>query len=192
MVKISSPIGKQYAYSNLGFGLLGHLMELKTKNTYEELVITRLCKPLGMDNTIITLDASLKERLAVPHEGGKAVPVWEDLTLAGAGSFLSTSHDMLKYMEAHLNGGEGPLHEALQFAIQKRRPTDIFSRAMGLGWHIDSENALDIIWHNGGSGGSRSYMAFLKTSNVGVVVLSNSSSSVDELGRKILYLLHRH
>ena len=99
---------------------------------------------------------------------------------------------MLKYLEAHLNGGEGSLYEAMQLTIQKRRPTDVSSQAIGLGWHIDSENALDIIWHNGGSGGSCSYMAFLKGSQVGVVVLSNSNSTVDELGRKILYLLHLH
>ena len=69
---------------------------------------------------------------------------------------------------------------------------DYTSRAVGLGWHIDSENALDIIWHNGGAGGSRSYVAFLREPQVGVVVLSNSNSEVDELGRKVLYLLALH
>jgi CubicO group peptidase (beta-lactamase class C family) len=79
----------------------------------------------------------------------------------------------------------------MRLAVTKRRPTDRPATAIGLGWHIDSENALDIVWHNGGSGGSRSYVAFLPTSGVGVVVLSNSSDPVDGLGKKVLYLLHR-
>jgi len=192
MVKIESPIGKTYAYSNLGFGLLGHILALKGDTKYEDLVIARVCDPLGMDSTRMILDESLNSRLAIPHDGGKEVEVWEDETLAGAGSFLSTPHDMLLYLEAHWNE-QDPLYEAMQLAIQKWRPTDTPATAIGLGWHIDSENALDFVWHNGGSGGSRSYVAMLPKQQLGVVVLSNSSDmTVEELGKKVLYLLHRY
>lgn len=192
MVKIESPIGKTYAYSNLGFGLLGHILALKSEAKYEDVVIARICDPLGMDSTRMTLDDSLKSRIAMPHNGGSEVEVWEDETLAGAGSFLSTPHDMLLYLQAHWNEDD-PRYEAMQLAIQKRRPTDTSKTAIGLGWHIDSENALDIVWHNGGAGGSRSYVAMIPNRKIGVVILSNSSStSVEELGKKVLYLLLRH
>jgi serine-type D-Ala-D-Ala carboxypeptidase/endopeptidase len=191
-ITLSSPVGTRYAYSNLGFGLLGQLLESRAKRCYEDLVVARICDPLGMAGTRMTLDESLKARLASPHDKGKPVSVWEDRTLAGAGSFLSTAHDMLAFVRAHLGDGAGSLGEAMRLAVMKRRPTDRPATAIGLGWHIDSENALDIVWHNGGSGGSRSYVAFLPASGVGVVVLSNSSSSVDGLGKKLLYLLHLH
>ena len=184
------PPGKKYAYSNLGFGLLGHALALQAGADYEDLVVERICTPIGMNSTRMTLDESLRSRLAVPHDGGSPVKVWEDRTMAGAGSFLSTAADMLRYIEAHFPGADHPLHSAMQATIGKRRPADNPATAIGLGWHITSENAIDIIWHNGGSGGSRSYAAFLPEQQTGVVVLSNSSSSVDELGRKVLYLLH--
>ena len=41
-------IGGQATYSNLGMGFLGHLLELRSGKSYEELIITRICKPLGM------------------------------------------------------------------------------------------------------------------------------------------------
>jgi CubicO group peptidase (beta-lactamase class C family) len=85
-----------------------------------------------------------------------------------------------------------PFERIAAETTRKRRPADMPSRSMGLGWHIDSENALDILWHNGGAGGSSSYVAFLMEPRVGVVVLSNSSNSVDELGHTVLYLLVRH
>lgn len=191
-VKLSVPVGTSYTYSNLGFGLLGHLLELRANTSYEDLVIARICEPLGMGSTRMTLDEAMKARLATPHDRGKPVPVWEDRTMAGAGSFLSTPRDLLRYVGAHLGNGEGGPGEAMRAAITKRRPTDTPATAIGLGWHIDSENALDIVWHNGGSGGSRSYVAFLPASKVGVIALSNSSSSVDQLGKKLLYLLHLH
>lgn len=185
------PIGSQYEYSNWGFGLLGDLLERRAGTPYEQLVIERLCDPLEMDSTRMTLTPELLARLATPHDAGKPVVVWEDTTMAGAGSFLSTCSDMMKYVEAHFEK-DHPLHAALALAVQKRRPTDSPETAIGLGWHITSENALDIVWHNGGSGGSSSYVALLPEHEVGVVVLSNSTSSVDELGRKLVYLAQRH
>ncbi len=191
--RIESPIGKSYKYSNLGFGLLGHLLALRAETSFEDLVVERICDPLGMDDTRMTLDEAQQSRVASPHDGGKPVPVWSNETLAGAGAFLSTADDMLKYVAAYLQPGDGEtLSTALPLCIEKRRPTDEPARAIGLGWHIDSENALDIIWHNGGTGGSSSYVAMLPKSQIGVVVLSNSTESVDEIGHKIVYLLHRH
>jgi len=191
MVNIESPIGKTFAYSNVGFGLLGHLLALKTETDYEDLIVDRICDPLGMDSTRMTLDDDLKSRLAMPHDGGKQVEVWEDTTLAGAGSFLSTPHDMLLYLQAHWDE-ENPLYESMQLAIRKRRPTDTPATAIGLSWFTDSENALDIVWHNGGAGGSRSYIGMIPDRQVGAVILSNTSStSVEDLGKKVLYLLLR-
>lgn len=191
MVNIEFPIGKTFAYSNVGFGLLGHVLAIKAETNYEQLVVTRICNPLGMGSTRMTLDDDLKSRLALPHDNGKQVEVWEDTTLAGAGSFLSTPHDMLLYLRAHWDR-DNPLFDAMQLAIRKRRPTDTPATAIGLSWFTDSENALDIIWHNGGAGGSRSYIAMIPERQVGVVILSNNSStSVEELGKKVLYLLLR-
>jgi D-alanyl-D-alanine-carboxypeptidase/D-alanyl-D-alanine-endopeptidase len=62
--------GAKYEYSNLGFGLLGHALERRAGTTFEEFVISRLCQPLGMGSTRMTLDEPLKARLATPHENG--------------------------------------------------------------------------------------------------------------------------
>ncbi|MGC1272153.1 MAG: serine hydrolase [Planctomycetaceae bacterium] len=198
-ITLPRPPGEGSEYSNLGFGLLGHALARRADKSYEGLVVERICDPLGMASTRMTLDAALTSRLATPHDGGEPVPVWEDTTMPGAGSFLSTADDMLKYVAAHWeepaevgSDRHAALVRAMRETTRKLRPTDVPEQAVGLGWHIQSENALDIVWHNGGAGGSCSYVAFLNQPRVGVVVLSNSRASVDELGRRVLYLLARH
>ena len=53
---------------------------------------------------------------------------------------------------------------------------------LGLAWHVRDIEGEDIFWHNGGTGGFRSFLAFDKEKKRAVVVLSNSSISVDALG----------
>ena len=65
-------IGGQGAYSNLGMGFLGHLLELRSGKSYEELIITRICKPLGMTSSNTSVTASLEDpRLATCY-------LWDD------------------------------------------------------------------------------------------------------------------
>ena len=138
----------------------------------------------------MTLSDEQRERVATPHDANQPVEVWEDITLAGAGSLLSSAQDMIRYMRSHWSERDGTLGRAMTLAVRKHRRTDSPQTAIGLGWHVDSENALDIVWHNGGSGGSRSYVAMLPDRQIGVCVLANwSQANVDELGRKLVYLL---
>jgi hypothetical protein len=56
------------------------------------------------------------------------------------------------------------------------------------GWFIQTKNENSIIWHNGGTGGYRSFTGFDPKSKRGVVVLSNHSSPAgpDDIGRHLL------
>jgi hypothetical protein len=55
---------------------------------------------------------------------------------------------------------------------------------IGLAWHINTDG---VVWHNGGTGGYRSFMGFNKKSGRGVVVLANSAGGdTDGLGLSIL------
>jgi CubicO group peptidase (beta-lactamase class C family) len=48
-----------------------------------------------------------------------------------------------------------------------------------------------MLWHNGGTGGFRSFLGFVPDTHVGVVVLSNSSRSVDAIGFRLLESISR-
>lgn len=187
--QLTRDIGSQYEYSNLGGGLLGHVLARRAGTGYETLVRSRICGPLGMNNTGITLTPEMKARLAVGHNQGlESVKNWDLPTLAGAGALRSTANDMLTFLAANLGYIKSPLAPAMAAMLKVRRPTGQPGLEVALGWHIWTTNGKEIIWHNGGTGGYRAFMGFDPKARIGVAVLSNTFTAVgvDDIGRHLL------
>src|SRR5437660_11502423 len=72
--------------------------------------------------------------------------------------------------------------------LKERRPTGQPGLEVALGWHIFTTGGKEIIWHNGGTGGYRSFMGLDPKARVGVVVLSNAETAAggDDIGRHLL------
>ena len=184
---LTRDIGAKYEYSNLGVGLLGHILSLRAGTDYETLVRTRICQPLKMDSTRIKLTPEMQVRLATGHSASlKPVSNWDLPTLAGAGALRSTANDMLKFLAANLGTSKSPLLVAMQKTHQTQHDTGIPDLEIGLGWHILKKFNTEIVWHNGGTGGYHSFIGFDQKKRKGVVVLSNSANDIDDIGRHIL------
>jgi D-alanyl-D-alanine-carboxypeptidase/D-alanyl-D-alanine-endopeptidase len=182
-------IGSQYEYSNLGGGLLGHVLTLRAGMDYEALVRARITAPLDMKSTSITLSPEMKARLAVGHDAKlKSVANWDLPTLAGAGALRSTANDLLTFLAANLGYIKTPLAPAMAAMVEVRRPTGTPGLDVGLAWHIFSTPLGTVIWHNGGTGGYRSFIGYDSKTRIGVVVLANASTAagVDDIGRHLL------
>jgi len=187
--QLTRDIGSQYEYSNLGGGLLGHVLALRAGTSYEALVKARICDPLGMKDTRISLTPEMKARLAAGHNAAlDTVENWDLPTLAGAGAIRSTANDMLNLIAAELGYTKSPLAPAMTAMLKERRPTGVQNLEIALGWHIFTANGKEIVWHNGGTGGYRSFIGFDPKAKVGVVLLSNTSTAVgmDDIGRHLL------
>jgi D-alanyl-D-alanine-carboxypeptidase/D-alanyl-D-alanine-endopeptidase len=187
--QLTRDIGAQYEYSNLGVGLLGHVLTLRAGMDYETLVRSRICEPLGMSSTRVTLSPEMKARLAIGHSPTlSAVPNWDLSTLAGAGALRSSANDMLTFLAANLGYTKTPLAAAMAAELSIRRPTGSPDMEIAYGWHVQTKNGNSIIWHNGGTGGYRTYIGFDPKSHAGVVVLSNISTAAgpDDIGRHLL------
>ncbi len=185
--ELTRDIGAQYEYSNLGAGLLGHVLALKAGTNYEALVSRRICVPLGMTDTVITLSPEQKGRLATGHDGaGRAVENWDIPTLAGAGALRSTANDLLKFAAANLGLAKSSLGPAMELEQTPRHEAGSPTMRIGLGWHIASEHGTELVWHNGGTGGYHSFIGFDKMRKLGVVLLANSANSIDDIGFHLL------
>ncbi len=181
-------IGAEFEYSNLGVGLLGHVLSLAAGKDYETLVRTRICQPLGMSSTAITLTPEMKSRLAPGHDNRfEPTPNWDLPTLAGAGALRSTANDMLTFLAAQLGYMSSNLDPAIAATRAKRTPSNP-GMEIGLGWLMRSKGDSEIIWHNGGTGGYRSFAGFDPKARIGVVALSNAftMAGVDDLGFHLL------
>lgn len=181
--------GHAVEYSNFGAGLLGQLLARKTAKAYGDLVVERICKPLGMTETMVAVDASLSARRVEGHDAkGNATSHWDLPALAGAGALQSTARDMARYLRANISAPEGQLGPAI---LKSREPRARISRTLqvGLGWHIlHTRSGRDVVWHNGGTGGFGSMVAFDPESKIGVAALMNASHT-DDLDRETMKLL---
>lgn len=182
-------IGSQFEYSNLGGGLLGHVLALRAGTDYETLVRTRITGPLGMHSTAIALSPDLQARLTPGHDAQLRRAVgWDLPTLAGAGAIRSTVNDLLTFVGANLGYVQSPLASAMRAMLAVSRPAGTPRLTVGLGWLTRISPAPKIVWHNGGTGGYRSWIGFDPAARIGVVVLSNASTpeGVDDIGGYIL------
>jgi CubicO group peptidase (beta-lactamase class C family) len=177
--------GSEFEYSNLGAGLLGHLLARRAGTDYESLIGTRITQPLNMPDTGITL-ASSEQRMSPGHKA-MLTPVAKLglTTLAGAGALRSTANGMLTLLEAFLGYKESPLAPAMNVMLEVRRSAGQIK--IGLGWLIISTDDREIAWHNGATGGFYSFVGYDPKARMGVVVISNATrSSVDDIGFHLL------
>jgi len=177
--------GASYEYSNVGVGLLGLALARRNGTSYEDMVLRRVIAPLEMTDTRVTLTPELRARLARGYGGEQEVSNWDLDALAGAGALRSTGADMAKFLAAAMGLSRTPLDSAFRLteAIEfDAGPT----MRIGLGWHVIGPDSSAVIWHNGGTGGYHSFIGFDPRRKIGVVVLSNSTLSIDDIGFHIL------
>jgi CubicO group peptidase (beta-lactamase class C family) len=183
-LELPRDIGESYEYSNFGMGMLGHALELQNNKSYEELLIERIANPLGMDNTRIVFTKSMLNHLAKGHSNGREVENWDLPAMAGAGAIRSTASDMVKYLQANMGIIKSPMYDAMTMTHKIAYENEGQNFKMGLAWHYENEE--DIIWHNGGTGGYISFAGFSKSTNKGVVVLTNTTEGMNDIGFKLL------
>ncbi|MDN8593012.1 serine hydrolase domain-containing protein [Paenibacillus sp. 11B] len=161
-----------FAYSNIGVGLLGYILCKVSGSTYDDLLKKYITSPLRMNETAVMLDSEQNGRFLNGHAStGKRVPHWDLAIHEGAGGIKSSVRDLSLFVQANLND-DSPIAATLQ---KSHLPIWIGDSNRYFGWGEDQLLDKGILWHNGGSAGFNSYLAFNKELRVGVVLLSNYS-----------------
>ena len=187
------PPGAAYEYSNLGSGLLGHTLAVKFGKTYEDLILSELCRPLGLKDTTFVVSEGNRPRFAQGYGPDlDRVPHWQFDVLAPAGALRSTATDVLKFAVANMKG-TGSLGAAMNMTHIPRSPAATLDMQTGLGWLIIPKQSYNIIWHNGGTYGFSSFFSFSKEKETAVVVLRNTAAYMnghtDQVGVSIMKCL---
>jgi serine-type D-Ala-D-Ala carboxypeptidase/endopeptidase len=176
----------RFRYSNYGVGLLGHLLALRAGTSYDELVRRRIGAPLGLTWTGTAVEGG---RLASGHKrGGRPASHWHLAALAGAGGLRSTAADLVAFLRLHADAaGSTPLGLAARETHRARaRAGRLY---VGLSWLIAPPRRripYELLLHEGGTGGFRSFAAVAPRAQIGVVVLANQARSVGALGLRLV------
>lgn len=175
--------GDDPAYSNFGAAVLGGALAAHQDTSYGDLLTARILEPLAMTDTTVAADAaSLPEPRATggsPSGQDRAPWLSDGFAPAGTGVW-STTADLARLAQAVL-GGEAPGAPA----IKPRWPFTDGDR-IGLGWITSQANGRTVTWHNGGTGGFRSFVGLDIAADRAVVVLSNTTSPIDDAALELL------
>jgi len=175
-----------YAYSNLGYGLLGHALALRAGRGYPDLLRERVTGPLKLIDTVVTPGSGQRRRLAQGHKGPVPAAAWDMPVLTGAGGLHSTARDLAQFLEHFLGLRTSPLADALAATLEPQGEADDEKVEACLGWHRITSAAGPIYWQNGGTGGFHGFLAFAPEQQRGVVVLSNATDPIDDIGFHLL------
>jgi serine-type D-Ala-D-Ala carboxypeptidase/endopeptidase len=185
--------GKQSAYSNYGFGLLGFLLAKSQDESYEALLQKTIFEPLEMTSSHVQTQPSGLTLAPPLTDKGRTGDQWTfQEPMVGAGAVKSNMHDMLLFLNACLN--ESALTEAVALATQpffKLSATDEVGLAWVISkhWVISKEKNQTVIWDNGETGGYAAFLGFNPGTKQGLVVLSNLTIGDDLPKRGVNFLL---
>ena len=164
------PPGTHMHYSDFGVGLLGQLLANAANRDYQELVLDRICRPLGMTDTLTGPGPSC----ATGYRRGRPVPMWHMDALAAAGTLRCSATDLLRYLQAHLRPEATPLSVALH-ATQVPLVAAKGNDRICLVWNHRRSRYGDLLFHSGATRGFTAFLGFCPQAHTGVAALVNTT-----------------
>ncbi len=191
------PPGERMSYCNVGFAVLGRIVEVLRRETFDRAIRKRLFEPLDMRHAMTLPEDALRHRCAVGH-----VPDPNDPKTARVAPAMYLSHgqkaagstpamsapDLLKFAWMHLDRGRAEdgtriLSAASTQAMQRRRvrlpPHMPFAiDAWGLGWILSNWNGHRVIGHDGGTIGQYAFLRVSPAKRLSMALLTNGGDAV--------------
>ncbi|SEJ79115.1 CubicO group peptidase, beta-lactamase class C family [Dyadobacter sp. SG02] len=186
--------GNRFEYSNIGFALLGYLVERISKMPFEQYCKTQLFKPLEMHHTSWFLEPFRSDRLAVPYQYSASLSQYQKEPQGKfpdypAGQLRCTVNDLAKFLACWSNDGAYAGTRVMEArSVQNLTPKD-----MSLGFHtwfmylLNTETPT--YSHSGHGPGVSTYMLYDPFSKRGLIILMNGELSDYFEWRKLIDLL---
>lgn len=186
----SGPVG-QFRYSNLGYNILGLVLDPRQRDGWKDVVKREVLDPLGMRETSARVSDLEPRVVAMPHDYSaegtfrRIRLAKADANMHAAGGHFATARDLARFVAAHASGGRvdgvqvfrpemmASAHRKQIDQTQRSWPFDRFG--WGYGWDLSTYGDETIVHRFGGFSGYRSHMSFMPSRGIGVVVLVNGS-----------------
>lgn len=190
---MQSAPGKQWAYNNSGYILLGAIIEKVSGLSYEQFIQQNIFEPLGMKQSYYDSPTRVIPRRVAGYDKSSDVytnAAYLSMTQPYAAGALASTVDDLVLWDSALYTEQLLKHETLQQAHISHRLTDGSSTAYGYGWAISEYAGHRLIEHGGGIHGFRTRAIRMPDDHVFVAVLSNNGGTdPEQLAFKIAALV---
>lgn len=194
-VTLIGPVGGRASYSQLGYNLLGRVIENVTGETYEAAVTSLVLEQVGLANSVFTAGQAITRQFAVGHnlsEGVlKVARTWKDTRGNNpGGGLVSSVSDQLRWARFHLGGGD--------LVRRMQEPTVVLhgstlGDAVGLGWFLRDVDGVRTVGHGGSTNGQFANLLLVPGREFAVVAVSNAGpDSGLEFNQAVLHWALEH
>ena len=204
----SAGIREKYQYNNFMFMLQGLISEKVTGLSWEENVVEKFFKPLGMSRSNLSIESLEKSDDAALGYTLKKDSIIEKTDyyhikgMSPAGSINSSVNEMARWVITWINGGKFEGKELLpssyvseaissQMVASAGFPSkeypDLYLSNYGYGWGLSSYRGHYLVQHGGAIDGFSALTCFFPSDSIGIVVLVNQNgSSIPALVRNVI------
>jgi CubicO group peptidase (beta-lactamase class C family) len=187
-----SPPGERFHYSNLGYGVIGHVIARTSGLDYADFVRREVFLPLGMTRASVGIAPELEPHRAILYgTDGRRLPIYESAHPAASDVWCS-AHDLLRFGLFHLKLPSDDQRRILDDSAidEMQRPTASMGKdRYAIGWVLSTEpDGSTTVRHGGGMAGAQAQLVLLPAAKLAIVVLVNADErrAVDELTQAIL------
>ncbi len=188
-VDLVSDPGTTREYSNLGFGLLGHVLERAAGKPIDQLMRELICEPLQLANTAIQDDSEIQPATGYYRKSRGGAETTHSLKerLAGSGGLVTSTEDLATFLIAQMKPGVFS-SDVLQQLHTETQVSDGYGSGGALGWRVRTlEGVGPILEKNGGRNNCSAWIGYSVEHKVAVAIVANCGGpDVDPIGRTLL------
>jgi CubicO group peptidase (beta-lactamase class C family) len=180
------PPGVVSEYSNIGYGLLGHILAEQSGQTLSTFLAREVFRPLGMRDTVMLETAAVPPGAARKYDAsGKPLPETFNDT-PGAGNIYASVHDLVRFGMFHLDDRPSSVLSPAAKELMRSyvEPGALYpyydSSRYGLGWYFrTTSNGTRVVWHEGGMPGASTMLLLLPDQEIVAAVVINANDRND-------------
>jgi CubicO group peptidase (beta-lactamase class C family) len=182
--------GERYAYSNIGYGVLGLTLSRAARTPFMTLVEQGIFTPLGMTSSTFIVSDRLRPWLSAGYANGPngidaAMPAREHDGRGYKvpnGGVYSTVVDLARFVGALTGAGKTVMSDAMRTAMLTKQTPEAGASGYGFGLQIGAkEGAPTVVGHGGSVAGYTAHLSFDPRTKIGVILLRNYGSGATNL-----------
>ncbi len=190
----NKPVG-EYLYSHVNFALLEIIIEHVCKESYETLLQEKIITPLSLNETFLGVNEKLLKNASKSYgPNGRETMFWSFQSFEGSLGLKSSLHDLLILIRTYMGLQNEEYTALFQETFQERQPTELAQELdINYAWHeYHHKKYFNVKLHPGRSSGHQVTIHFIPETKTGVIILANSTASLDNLGYMMLALVNNH
>ncbi len=180
-----------FVYSHVNYALLEIIIERVTGLNFGDVLDKYIFLPLDMARSFIDFKEQKNDVISKGYDRSlNECKPWEFSSFKGSEALKTCGGDLVKFLRANMGFSNSPLDSVLFDNFDEMNISFNDRLYISNGWHLLEVGGKKIITHTGRTSGHSAFMAFMRETKTGVIVLSNSAYGSQDLGMLVLRMLN--